>query len=928
MSAVAVGLLALFILIYGALAIVAIRRPLLARLAAREALRRPVQSALLVCGLMIAGVSITAGLVIADSSEASLRASAARGWGRVDLTVAAGGQFFAPDVAARLAADPSLRSDAGGVQAGVELVTSVADLDRRLAKSAVRLIGFDPTSQPLFGAFLLTDGRRTYGVDLPPGSVLLSRNLAEALEAQVGDRLQLATARPGAVPPVTLVVGGISRSEWAGTYGQVPAVFATLDTARLLTATDQINVVRISAKGDGDAEIAAAHRLAALMPAAEANLPIASQAVVREVKANDLAMAHREGDRNRTLFLALSFVVLVAAATLAVNLALALSEERRPRLAVLRALGLTRAGLVTMSALEGALYSLVAAALGAVPGVVAGVFLGGQLRSSYAGSLFEAKSDVVTSVRPETLVVAILGATLITLTTLSITALRTSRMTIVAAIRDLPDQRPVPGRSWSRRLALGAVTLVALPAVALGNQVRLLGGAALLIVAVTLARNLLSQKTRATLIGAGLAIWPFLLTATGPRDFNLILPMVLSVAGLCLLVVANLNFLEATVMRLGLGSGRARATLRPPLAYLGRRTLRTGLATGAFAIILAAIVLLGIFISAQSTYGRDAVRMDVRVATPGSEPALLPARVQSVISAKTSIPTRVYTGPVESSLASIENSFIRLYEMSNEQLADPPVSLFSRDDRFKTDAAVWQAIRDDPTWVVSFLLAPGQSVTLQGDRGRVRVRIAAQQLPGSLDGMIGSRAALKGFQGLPLENTTLLKLRPGADPSVLAREIRQSAFPQPIDATPTREPLESILAATHTWVSLLSLLIGLALLTGVLAIGILALRAFVERRHAIGVLRSIGYRRWDVVTGLVAEATITTSIGVAVGLVAGALFGFISLRGAYPDAPYGWDWGITGTTLGLIYVTLILVTIAPAVQTARLPPAQALRLQE
>jgi hypothetical protein len=386
--------------------------------------------------------------------------------------------------------------------------------------------------------------------------------------------------------------------------------------------------------------------------------------------------------------------------------------------------------------------------------------------------------------------------------------------------------------------------------------------------------------------------------------------------------------LEEAVMRFAPASGRLRATLRPPLAYLGRRTVRTGLATGAFAIILATIVMLGTFVAAQSAYGRNAVRMDIRVATPGPEPAVLAAGVQSDISAKTSISTRVYTGPVESRLASTENSFIRLYAFSNEQLADPPVALFGRDDRFTTDAAVWQAVRDDPTWVVSFLLAPGEFVTLHGDHGPIRVRVAAQQLPGSLDGIIGSRAALTGFQGLPLENTTLIKLRPGRDPTVVAREIRRTAFPQAIDAAPTREPLEAFLAVAQTLISMVSLLIGMALLTGVLAIGILALRAVVERRHAIGVLRSIGYRRWDVVTGIAAEAIITTSIGVAVGLAMGAYFGAIFLRSGYPDAPYRLDWGAIGTTLALIYGTLILVTIAPAVQTARLPPAQALRLQE
>jgi hypothetical protein len=300
-----------------------------------------------------------------------------------------------------------------------------------------------------------------------------------------------------------------------------------------------------------------------------------------------------------------------------------------------------------------------------------------------------------------------------------------------------------------------------------------------------------------------------------------------------------------------------------------------------------------------------------------------------VVRAKISIPTRIYSGPIASFGTTTENSLIRLYQFSGDQLQDPPVALFGRDNRFKTDAAVWQALRDDPSWVVSGIANPGQTVTLEGDHGPVRWRIAGQQLPGSLDGLIGSPEALAAFQSRPAEKTLLLKLQPGVDPSVVAREIQRSAFPEPIDATPTREMLESFLAAGRTWINTLSLLIGMALVTGVLTIGILALRAVVERRHAIGVLRAIGYRRRDLVTGLVSEAVITTSIGVIVGLAAGAFFGLLFLlQVGYPDAPYRMDWGTIGATLALIYGTLILVTIAPAIRTARLPPAQALRLLE
>jgi len=57
LSGVVVGL---FLLVYAALLVLAIRRPLLARLALREAVRRPGQSAVVVLGLMVGTVAIFA----------------------------------------------------------------------------------------------------------------------------------------------------------------------------------------------------------------------------------------------------------------------------------------------------------------------------------------------------------------------------------------------------------------------------------------------------------------------------------------------------------------------------------------------------------------------------------------------------------------------------------------------------------------------------------------------------------------------------------------------------------------------------------------------------------------------------------------------------------------------------------------------------
>src|SRR5205823_837962 len=148
------------------------------RLAAREAVRRPGQSAVVVLCLMVGTVTIFSSQVLGDSFLESQTQAAYLAWGRVDLVAANGGKFFDPALASGLAADPRLRSTLSGVQAGVELPSSVVDLDRDNAKPLVMLIGFDPATQAPFGSYQLAVGKTTLGEDLAPDQVLVSSSLA------------------------------------------------------------------------------------------------------------------------------------------------------------------------------------------------------------------------------------------------------------------------------------------------------------------------------------------------------------------------------------------------------------------------------------------------------------------------------------------------------------------------------------------------------------------------------------------------------------------------------------------------------------------------------------------------------------------------------------------------------------------------------
>src|SRR5438093_1261367 len=180
MSPILLFVLRLCLLAYGAVAVFALRHRLLGRLAYREAVRRRGQALLVVAGLMVGTATITAALIAADSvGDSSVDAFALRNWGYVDLTVGSANRFFSKDVADQLAFDPDVKRVSDGVAAGIEVYGSTSDLTARQGTSGVTLVGFDPAAQRPFGAFTLVSGRQTYGTELAPGDLLLSRVLAE-----------------------------------------------------------------------------------------------------------------------------------------------------------------------------------------------------------------------------------------------------------------------------------------------------------------------------------------------------------------------------------------------------------------------------------------------------------------------------------------------------------------------------------------------------------------------------------------------------------------------------------------------------------------------------------------------------------------------------------------------------------------------------
>jgi len=928
----AAGVIGLFVLVYIALLILALRRPLLARLAFREAVRRPGQSAVVVLGLMVGTMAIFAMQVLGESFLASQTRGAFLAWGRVDLVATGGDRFFDPALASELAADPGLRSSLAGVQAGVELPSSVTDLDRGNVKPLVVVVGFDPATQRPFGSYLLTNGKTTVGQDLALGEVLISASLATALDAHSGDRLRVAS---GPQQVVELRVAGIAQSQGPGAYTLRPALFSPLASLRPLIGDRGINVIRLAAPGDGQAELARAHELAPRVRTALQALPGGPALTVREAKREDFDAQVRQVSLTRGLYTALSLFIALAGAALVVNLGIALAEERRPRHAVLRALGLSRAGIVGLSVLEGGLYSLAAAIVALVPGALFGLALVAMIYSRVQSLAVENRAAPVQYViTPGSVALSVAIGALIVLATLFVTSVRSSRMQISSAIKNLPEPARRRGRSVWRIALLAGLGLGSIAALLIGGgPLRLAGGAGLVILAAALVGGRISDGLRATLTGAALTVWAAANVATmgevttPDSGVVVLLGVVTAVFGLSLVVASNLRLLEIPLGRL---QGGARATLRPSLAYLTRRPLRAGLGTGSFALVLTLLTMTAVLVPTfNGQFLAGLKEYDIRVNAPTRPGLSLPDSVRPQIAREIAMPTRPYRGEVSTAGLTQKDQYLPLYSLSRAELAAGPFQLAGRESRYKSDADVWQALANDPHLVVSpTYTSSGGTLRLVGPDGPVTFRVAGVVRTVGLWGLLGSEAAMAPFATLPIGTTILAKAAPGADALVVARQIQRELFSQGAEATTVKEMYESASRAGQAFTDLIRLVMGIGLLVGVLSLGILALRAVIERRRAIGMLRALGYRPGQVLTGMVLEALITAISGVLVGIAVGVPIAIVMLNGYQPGSHLVIDGLSLALIVGLLLGTVLAVTIPPAIQAARLPVVEALRVED
>ncbi|HET6752234.1 MAG TPA: ABC transporter permease, partial [Actinomycetes bacterium] len=563
-------------------AVIALRGPLVRRLALRQVNRRRGEAALVVTGSVLGTAIIVGSFIVGDTLNSSVRQGAYDRLGVIDEVVSSPTPAQGEEAAgrlARLAGDP----DVDGLLTVRRHQAAVAKGDgaARRGEPRATVLEVDFAAAARFEG----DAATLAGPAPAAGQAVLNDQLARSLGARAGDRLTFHLYGR----PVELQVARVVPARGLAGFGDRGAFVApgTVDPAVAVGAGAEMETLTLVSNTGGVEEgSAASDRVAGKLTAAIG--PLASQGTsVDKPKQEVLEEARQAGDSLGSLFLFVGSFAVIAGVLLLVNVFVMLAEERKPELGMLRAVGMRRGRLVRGFVVEGAVYALTAAALGVVVGLGVGravVEVAARIFASFSPD--EGGLDLAFKVTPTSLVNGFALGFLIAFLTVALTSIRISRVNIIAAIRDLPGEG---GRRLKRRwvvlstLAAAGAGAAAAVAIADGQGVGTYLYPAVAVVALCplLVRFL---PRRAVYSAASLAVlgWGLVASTVRPKVFDdgssatfIVLGVVLTFSAV--LLVSQNPELRLRPLRplLRRPSGSGLAT-RLAMAYPVARRFRTG----------------------------------------------------------------------------------------------------------------------------------------------------------------------------------------------------------------------------------------------------------------------------------------------------------------------------------------------------------------
>ena len=930
MSLLAVILLASCGAILLCLVVLGMRNKVMLKLGLRNIPRRQTQTVLIVVGLMLGTLIISAAFGTGDTMTYSFRSLALDSLGEADELIHTGGSmsligprimignsseqmysgrvtFFnqsrfttlSEQVAARQA-----NQDASALR--IEALTPViviqealvVDHTSRQSEGQVSVLGYDPSTANSFGKLNTTNGKRVTLTDLGADEVYLEQGLADRLAAAPGHELEifLATNKPFRVTVRAVIRPGVLPGE------------LLIGLAQVQSATnhpDQINAILVSNVGGSYSGAKHSQTVVKFLK---------SQLAGTNLKVNNdkemlLFAANLIGSVFTTMFVGFGSFSIAAALLLIFLIFIMLAAERTQEMGVARAVGTRRRHLVQMFVFEGGAYDLVAAVVGTLLGVLVGLATVGVLAARLKGIANISFFQLHHHTEPRSMIVAFCLGLLMTFVTVTISAWRVSRLNIVTAIRDLP---PPPHPDAGLRSLWAQQWHYLMDAFRQLMHLRLHR---------TLKR-LLWDGPIASLI----FLWA--LVVRGP------LTIVLGFA------FVRLNQTLRSAFLFGLGVSFAiigiGLTVRWILgAYHVRPTVRDRIAFSIAGVGLLLFWMLPI----------DTLHFLNPPSRKSSSEIFVLAGIMMIAGA---VWTIIYNSDLLLGLLTwLLRPVHRLLPVVRIAIAYPMQYKVRTGLSIAMFALVIFMLVFMSVFVGLLNKAMGQDLT-QEIAGEYDIEVTASSMNPipDLQAAIRAKPELNPFDYIIIQRDSYgyvagernyyhIKLPKGVDAKEAARALESAFVDNGMTTVVIKEQLEAAMGMVRSILGLFQTFMGMGLVVGSASIGIISARAVVERRQQIGMLRAIGYRSWMVQWSFLIEASFVALLGILLGVGLGLILAYnfynAQIASSGPESGMMFSFSIPWANLAAIsaiaYGTSILTTLLPSWQAGHIYPAEALRYE-
>ena len=340
---------------------------------------------------------------------------------------------------ARVEAVPGVAVAAGGIFTPVSLLDGSG---KRLGSHSFNFAA--SVSPPPFESFTTASGH----FPATAAQVAVDVSTASQYHLHIGDPLEVA----GAAPARRYTIVGLLRFGGSTSAGGGAALLTLAEAQRVAGEPGAFDAIAVSAAHGVSADTLRA-RLRAVLPA---TLDVRTGAQEAAQQTSDL---ETELSPLRTFLLIFAYVALFVGAFIIFNTFAITVAQRTREFGLLRTLGATRGQLLRSVLAEGVLLGLAGSIVGLLAGLAVAPGLEGLFKSVFGASL-PASGTVVEA---RTVWVALLAGTLVTVVSAIVPAIRATRVSPVAALREgIPAERR-PRRKLSRRgVIVRAIVIVVL----------------------------------------------------------------------------------------------------------------------------------------------------------------------------------------------------------------------------------------------------------------------------------------------------------------------------------------------------------------------------------------------------------------------------------------------------------------------------------